>query len=171
MRKFSGLRNVFAPVAIIHYSDNNPVYVRAYNGREWRDDPVCPDVYSTFGTKDSALMGFIARYTGVRIPTCGDIQAAMCEYAFRYVGPCTLTTRAAISRLAAATEFCGLSLAGAEPVPVKGDMAAYLWQHSGLADALWLCEPAKFNPKRYYTFALNCNGMSYVRRVGGEGDE
>lgn len=171
MRKFSGLRGAFAPVAIIHYSGNNPRYVRAYNGREWQDDLRFPDVYSTFRAKDSALMNFIARYTGVRVPTCVQMQDERLEYACRYVGACTLKTKAAINRLEAATEFCGLSLAGAEPVPVRGDMAAYLWQHSGLAEAFWLCEPAKFSPTRYYTFALDCGGTSYVRRVGGEEDE
>lgn len=161
----------FTPIATIHYSGNSPVYVRAYNGREWQDDSRFPDVYSTFRVKDSALMSFIARYKGVHVPTCIVLQSARLEYARRYVGPCTLTTKAAYSRLAAATEFCGLSLAGAEPVPVRGDMAAYLWQRSGFADAFWLTTPAQFNPARYYTFALDCDGMSYVCRVGGEEDE
>lgn len=69
MRTVNAWRN-FTPVATIHYSGNNPMYVRAYNGREWQDDLRFPGVYSTFGVKDSALMNFIARYTGVRVPTC-----------------------------------------------------------------------------------------------------
>ena len=157
--------NKTKPVATILFSRGMPIEAHTYNGREWRDDPEFRDVYSTFREGDGALMNFIARYAGARVPTCAQMQSARLEHACRYVGPCSLTTKAAISRLEAATEFCGLSLAGAEPVPVRGDTAAYLWQRSGLADAFWLTTPAQFNPTRYYTFALDCDGMSYVRRA------
>ena len=153
------------PVAIVLFNRGTPIEARAYNGREWRDDPTFHDVYSTFRKSDGALRSFIERYTGVRVPTCAQMQSARLEYACRYVGLCSLTTKAAINRLEAATEFCGLSLAEAEPVPVRGDMAAYLWQRSGFADAFWLTTPAQFNPARHYTFALDCDGMSYARRV------